>query len=284
MKSRKKFPKVELFSLWDKHYKRLLLIPVVLLVLDILLIFIFRPRMSYEFTGGYSYIIESNLSYFDLKHLLASYPGVDVKPLGDHRYLIEAPYNTQINVSVLGKVISMAKINPVLGKEFRQTAIYMVIIAFVLLVISVFYNFREIVPGILMILSIIFDTLTVVAAMGIFGIPFSLATVSILLILVGYSIDTDILLTSRVLKHRYLEFKERFRTAMITGLTEQFTAFTVMLLSYIIVSLLFPELDLVRDMSLMVLIGSVADMIFTWLFNASALRIWAERHGSAQSS
>jgi preprotein translocase subunit SecF len=284
MSSKRKFLRAELFSLWDKRYKELLFIPIILLVIDIILILTFKPKLSYEFTGGYSYILESNYSYLQLKQLLSSYPGVDLKPLGDHRFLLQAPYNFQLNVSKLGKVISMVKINPVLGKEFQRSAIEMILIAFILLVISVFISFKEIVPGLLMILSIIFDSLTVIAAMCLVGIPFSLATISILLILVGYSIDTDILLTSRVLRHKHMEFSERFRSAMITGLTEQFTAFSVMLLGFIIVSLFFPELDLVRNMTLMVLVGSVADMIFTWLFNASALRIWVEKHGLATRS
>ncbi|NPA85997.1 MAG: hypothetical protein GXO42_01150 [bacterium] len=281
MSQEKKFLKAGLFSLWDRHYKHLLLIPIILFICNIIILIVVKPQLSYEFTGGYSYILVSNLSYSQLTKLLSKYPGASIQLIGKHKYLIQVPYSAKLNITALGKVQSMAKITPTLGKEFYRTALLMILIGFCMMVIVVFLAFRQLIPGLLMVLSIIFDCLTVLAAMCLLRIPLSLGTLSILLILIGYSIDTDILLTSRVLRQKLLPLRERFRSAMITGLTEQCTALAVMLLCLLVVYLLAPGLLLVKYMAVMITVGVLADMVFTWLFNAAALRLWVERHAPA---
>lgn len=268
----------ELFYLWDKHYKLFLLIPLIVASISIGIILTHKIRLGKDFKGGTSYIIVSNLSYGQITKIFSKYQGVEVKYLGGHRYMIVTPYGFKFDMAKIGKVESKIEISRQLGKSFERSAEEMIIIGFILLVVSVFISFRTFVPASLMILSIIFDTLFAFALMVAKGIPLSIATISILLMLIGYSIDTDILMTSRVLKRRDLKLSDRFYHSMKTGLTMQLTALTVMAIIYILTTLFFPLLTIIKDISYIIVCGVIADIIFTWCFNASMLRIWYERY------
>ena len=91
--------------------------------------------------------------------------------------------------------------------------------------------------------------------------------------LIGYSVDTDILLTSRVLKSKSGTIFERVRSAMRTGLTMTMTALIAVLVAFT-----FTTSDTIRQIMLVLLIGITLDIIHTWLTNASVLRWWAERN------
>ena len=72
--------------------------------------------------------------------------------------------------------------------------------AFLFMSITVFIIFRNLVPSLAVIAAALCDIIIAVGGMSLFGIPLSVATVGALLMLIGYSVDTDILLTTRVLK------------------------------------------------------------------------------------
>lgn len=68
--------------------------------------------------------------------------------------------------------------------------------------IVVFIVFRQVVVSLLVVLCALADILTAAASMNLTGVQLSLGTVAALLMLIGYSVDTDILLTMRVLKRK----------------------------------------------------------------------------------
>jgi len=93
--------------------------------------------------------------------------------------------------------------------------------------------------------------------------------------LIGYSVDTDILLTARVLKDKTEGPIDSANTSIKTGLT-----MTITTVSTVIVMLLisyFSQLLVVYEISVILLCGLVGDVISTWTFNAPALIKYAER-------
>jgi preprotein translocase subunit SecF len=162
-----------------------------------------------------------------------------------------------------------------LGANFWDSAVKVSLIALVLIIIVIFIFFREIIPSLAVIAAALFDMLGAMAGMALFGIPFGIASIPALLMLIGYSVDTDIMLTTRLLKRREGTPVERTLESMKTGLTMTLTtlaAITVMmLLAY------FNQLLIVFEISAVIFFGLIADLISTWLMNAPVLLWFTEK-------
>jgi len=111
--------------------------------------------------------------------------------------------------------------------------------------------------------------------MNVLGINLSLPTFAALLMLIGYSVDTDLLLTSRVLKSgSELPIPERIKGAVKTGLT--MTGTTSVALAVLMISNLSPVLS---EIASVLLIGLLLDTINTWIQNVAIIRRYAEKKG-----
>jgi preprotein translocase subunit SecF len=113
--------------------------------------------------------------------------------------------------------------------------------------------------------------------MSLFGIPLSIASVGALLLLIGYSVDTDILLTTRLLKRREGTITERALEAMKTGLTMSAAAIGAMAALYIVTVFFIPSANTLAEIAAVLIIGLVADILATWLMNLGILRWYLER-------
>lgn len=91
--------------------------------------------------------------------------------------------------------------------------------------------------------------------------------------LIGYSVDTDILLTVRALKGSG-PLAERVRSAAKTGLLMSLTAFGAVVAGYS-----FAESETVKQIMLILSVGMLFDIVHTWLTNAGLLRIYLEKRG-----
>lgn len=169
------------------------------------------------------------------------------------------------------------EIGAALGNAFWETGIFVALVAFVLITIVIFLFFREIVPSVAIIAAASFDILGGIGLMSLFGIPLSLVSIPALLMLVGYSVDTDILLTTRVLKRKGKTPADRAGDSMKTGLTMTFTTF-VALLSMFIISY-FTQISVIFEITAILLFGLAADTISTWFMNAPLLLWYVERKG-----
>ena len=181
-----------------------------------------------------------------------------------------------INKYVEYTSISVQTVSPMLSTHFIDTAINVAIIAAVLSAVFVFLFFRAIVPSIAVIIGAACDIIIAMGAMGLFGIPLTLPSFAALIMLVGYSLDTDILLTMRMLKRRG-DPREKAYGAMKTGLTMSFTgiiAFTTLF----ILSML-THIPTYYEISAVALAGLVGDMFATWGLNAVMLLWHVERKG-----
>ena len=82
-------------------------------------------------------------------------------------------------------------------------------LSFLFIAIVVFITFRSFIPSIAVVYAAFMDIVIPVAITLLFNIKISAAGISALLMLIGYSIDTDILLTTRVLKRKEGRIWER---------------------------------------------------------------------------
>lgn len=167
------------------------------------------------------------------------------------------------------------EISPTLGSASFAGILQISIIGFILLTLVVFVAFRQLVPSVAIIQAMIFDVIFGLAGMSLLNIPLSLTTLPALLLLVGYSVDTDIMLTSRLLKEKGGTAGERATTSMKTGLTMTLTTlaalFSMLVISY------FYQIEVMYYISAILLFGLIGDLISTWLFNAPILLWFVER-------
>ncbi len=171
--------------------------------------------------------------------------------------------------------IQIREIAPTLGQDFVKSATKVGIAAFILLIIVILLFFRKIIPSGLIIFAAIFDILAALAGMAIFNISLSLATIPALLMLIGYSVDTDILLSTRLLKDRFGDAKTSANSSIKTGLTMTFTTISTIIVMLVISYL--AQILVVFEIAVILLCGLVGDLISTWFFNAPALIKYVEK-------
>ena len=177
----------------------------------------------------------------------------------------------------LGSNVEFQKreISPTLGAASFNSMVFISLIGFVLIIFVVFIAFRQFVPSAAIIQAMIFDVLAGLAGMAIMNIPLSLTTLPALLMLVGYSVDTDIMLTSRMLKGKDGSHGERATASMKTGIT--MTSTTLAALVAMISVSYFYQIEVIYQISVILFFGLIGDMLSTWLMNAPILMWWVER-------
>lgn len=274
-----------------KRYRMLLIVPVILLVFSVAVLvngYIQTGEWfikSIELKGGtlITVNIQTPVDVANLKEVLKPMFGdMSIRELrGFSGYgimiEIEAEVDSQEVLGVLEGLgistthSSTATIGPALGASFWQQAQTAIIAAFIFMGIIVFAIFRTSVPSFAVMLAAVSDIIVTLGLMQLFGIELSLAGFAALLMLIGYSVDTDIMLTTRLLKGTGLVV-ERVKSALKTGLTMTFT--TIGVLAALLVSAISPVLS---QIAAVLLIGLVVDLCMTWLQNATLLRWHMEK-------
>ncbi len=195
-----------------------------------------------------------------------------------HAYLsYQESISGPIDKHVEYESISVDTVSPLLSEQFIGTVINTVIFSAILSVILVFLFFRSIPPSIAVLTGALADIVIALGAMGLFGIPLTLASFAALLMLIGYSLDTDILLTTRILKRRG-DPRDNAFDAMKTGLTMSITGM-VAFTSLFILSIM-THIPTYYEISGVALAGLVGDMFATWGINGVLILHYAIRRES----
>jgi len=183
---------------------------------------------------------------------------------------------TLINDKYPGAAVSVQNIGPSLGESFLEQGIQAVLLAFLLMAIVVFIAFRMPIPSAAVVFSAFSDMLVALAFMSLVGIELSRYTIAAILMLIGYSVDTDILLTTRVLKEKGDTINQKVRNAMKTGLMMTFTTLAALTSLYI-----FSTSEVIDDIAIVLIFGLIADLMMTWIFNTGVLKWYALRRAGA---
>jgi len=276
----------------SKHYKLLLIIPAVVLV--IAAFFAMQVKFGIDMRGGISIIAPSNAqttpdaletalnARFDLEELKVrsiggAVPGFVIEFVGEKTLLnaqtalekTDYEQAIQVSTSYLQKnnvpeptvttasaqekaqsyystareafknklttflsaelgassdSFSVQDIGPSLGSFFLNQTLTAIAFAFILVVALVFWFFRTPIVSIAVVQAAFYDAILGFAALGFFQIPLTLAMLAPLLMLIGFSVDTDIVLTERMMKRKEGTPTQRLLSASKTGLTMAFSA------------------------------------------------------------
>ncbi len=164
------------------------------------------------------------------------------------------------------------------GSDTQQQALFGVILAFAGMSVLVGLIFRTLVPSVAVVASAFSDLVIPVALMNLLDIELSLGAVAALLMIIGYSVDSDILLNNHVLR-RHGSFYESAYRAMRTGVSMTLTSIAAMLTMFVVSWYL--GIPLFDDIALILVFGLTADLMNTYLMNMSLLR-WYKFEGVAQ--
>jgi preprotein translocase subunit SecF len=164
------------------------------------------------------------------------------------------------------------------GKDTQLIAIGGVAVAFVGMSVLVFAMFRSFVPSIAVVISAFSDIVIPVAVMNVLGIEMTLGTVAALLMLIGYSVDSDILLNNHILRRSGGFYESTYR-AMQTGVTMTVTSIAAMTVMTIVATVF--GIGLLSAIGLVLVIGLFTDLMNTYMLNLSLLR-WYKYEGIAR--
>jgi len=329
-------------TVYEDEYKKVLLIPIILLILAIAQIgyqyastgdFIHR---GISLKGGITITIpESQGSPLILEEALkGEFPGSDLSVRvisaagGSSGFIIDADVPQQDMERFTAAIERIANINSQqyivevigssLGESFFAQTMRALFVAFVLMGVVVFFTFgkslshklislglglftagfmlwsesaistaigiiigfvcfgiflKESIPSIAVISAAAADIIMTLAVVNLMGVKISTAGIAAFLMLIGYSIDTDILLSTRVLKRKSGTIMDAVYSSIPTGLTMTFTSMVAVFAGY-----LLSASSVLKEIMFIVMIGLCMDILNTWIQNVCFLRWYLEKH------
>ncbi|MCD6477700.1 MAG: protein translocase subunit SecF [Candidatus Aenigmarchaeota archaeon] len=271
-----------------------MLIPILIFIICVAILF-YRESTTGEFfaksielKGGTQTSIITNqaVNVDSLKNYLSQkYGDVEIRVasgIGGNSILIRASEDinqTQLlddvkNYGIKVNSYSFEKIGAQLGKSFFAQTRIAFILAFIFMGIVVFIIFRTPAPSLAVIFAAFSDIICTLGIMQVIGLELSLASFAGLMMVLGYSIDTDILLTTRLLKRRHGTIIDRSISAVKTGLTMTMTTLVALSALY-----LASGARTLHEIATVLIIALLIDIPNTWLMNLGILRWWIDRKG-----
>lgn len=268
--------------------KQLVIIPLAILAVALILIALNMATTGMpvtpgiDFSGGTAVTVITSDTKEQITSYFADYPLVEVSDMGNGKFLKfglmdDAKYKSL--TSLINQKYPDARIDQIgetFGKSLQSQAVLALIFSFMGMSIVIFLSFRTFVPSGAVVLSAFADMVMTAAAMNIIGIPLSLGTLAALLMLIGYSVDSDILLTNRVLK-RQGKLNEKIAGAFHTGII--MTSTTLAAAAAMFVVSWFGAVQILMDISAVLLIGLIFDVMNTWLTNVGIIKWYVLKGG-----
>ncbi|MBI4918426.1 protein translocase subunit SecF [archaeon] len=289
--------KPKLIEIYDKKYKELMFITVAILFLAIIFLgakYFFTGELidrGISLKGGVevSFAPKNPIDLVDLQNKLSkSIKDVEVRStteLGAQKEIIIEASDVSIEEILLGLKNAGIKLNQgeytsqqigsKLGETFFKQMIIAILFAFIAISLVIYITFRDFVPSSFVVLCAFADIVTTFAVVSLINVKLSIAGVAAFLMLLGYSVDTDILLTTRVLKNKEGKILDNILGAMRTGMTMSLTSFAAVFVSY-----LLTQSSTIKEITIILSFGLIADIYNTWILNAGILRWHIEnKHG-----
>ncbi len=268
------------------NYRPLIAVPVIITIFMIAVISFHGLTENIDLKGGSTAVIqlEKPIGSSELQTMISN--GINnnqvvVTSLSNNQATIQISGPTNVAtfnnaISGTATILSFQSVGALLSSQALTEVYYALAFAFIFMSVTVFIVFRNIVPSLAVIFAAASDIIIALGGMSLFGIPLSVASVGALLMLIGYSVDTDILLTTRVLKRREGTINDRAINAMKTGFTMAAAAIGSMVTLYLVVVIFIPYAQTLSLIASVLIIGLVADILATWLMNLGILRWYLE--------
>ena len=282
---------------FDKHYKLLMILPIILLICSLIYLGFFYSKnkdfiiKDISLSGGTTVTLHGELDYDHIENLLTEKNSdISFRKLTELRtgktiaLIIESSSSAEELIKELEDILGYKLTNDNSSIEFTGSSlsgsfynqlIMALIISFILMSIVIFILFRTFIPSIAVIFAAFADIVMPLALINFLGIKVSAAGIAAFLMLIGYSVDTDILLTTRAIRTHEGTLNNRIYRAFKIGILMTLTALFAVLPAFFLITGL-P--DSFRQIFLILAIGLVADIINTWLTNVGIIKWYCEKH------
>jgi len=278
-------------NFYNRFYKLLLIVPAVILIFSLIYMYSFYSQnddfiyKDISLTGGTSVTLygsfDNNKIEQELSDKLEDITTRNIYDLitNEKKAMIintksEADLTRQVLEDYFGYELTQENSSfeftgSSLSDSFYKQLLIAILIAFLFMAIVVFIIFRTFVPSLAVIISAFADILMTLTLVNILEIKISSAGIMAFLMLIGYSVDTDILLTSRILKRKEGTLNQRIFRAFKTGITMTLTSIIAILFAFIVIKSFSVTLSQIFTI---LLIGLGFDIFNTWITNASILK------------
>ena len=184
----------------------------------------------------------------------------DEKPL-------EAAVGKYLGMTLSNDNRSISQFNPAMAASFWAQVQRAFVWAFALMSLLIFFYFRNVRASVSLIFPTMLNMFVSIGLMSFFGVSLSLATFAAIMMLLGYGIDSNIVLANNVLKKHEGTVDERIANARRTGFTMVGTTFAALGAMYF-----FSTSPVLQSISLVLMLGLVADLVNTWVLNVYLLK------------
>lgn len=278
---------------YSKNYKTLLYVPLVIVIIALIFLSVQYARngdileKDVTLKGGMSVTIYTDKPMGELQDFLSTkfnkeFAIRQLSEFGSEKQLGIIVESAEIEQDELKKALeeklgiqlsdqnySVEITGSSLGQEFYRQMLIALLLAFLFMSIVVFISFRSFVPSIAVVLSDFFNITVTIAVINLLGIKVSTAGIAAILLILGYSLDTDVLLTTKVLKRKEGSIDDRIISAMKTGLTMTITTIAAATAGYFI-----GTSEVFKQTFLIIIIGCVADIFITYFVNAGIMKMY----------
>ncbi|MFA5856709.1 MAG: hypothetical protein WC867_05095 [Candidatus Pacearchaeota archaeon] len=283
---------------YNKWYKQILVVPAIFFIICLAYLAYFYSvhgafiYKDISLTGGTTVTLIGDIDIKSIEPLLKQeFSDISVRSLTDIRtgkavsHIIETSAKPEDIKPAIEKILghpldeknsNIEFTGSSLSSSFYNQLIISLIISFILMSFVVFISFRTFVPSTAIIFAALGDIIMTLAIINFLGINISAAGIAAFLMLIGYSVDTDVLLTSRALRRHTYTLNERIFGAFKTGILMTTTALVAVLPVFFIVTGL-P--DSFRQIFLILAIGLFMDIFNTWMTNASIIKWYCDKKG-----
>jgi len=271
------------------EYRKMIAYPLAVFLIALVLLAVNFPTLGIELKGGVvvtAYGVNGNPD--ELAGYLSDKLGVDVRVEGftgiqSSGVRVYAPTGTD-PVKIIDVMkerypdaeYTQSEVQPTFGKIAQQQGIKALVFAFLAMAVVVFLFFRNLVPSLTIIFSALSDMTIAVALMGVSGIELTTATIAALLMLIGYTVDSNILLTTKLLKRKEGSIEKAYLSAVSTGFTMSTTTLGALFVLWII-----STSQTIDNIAVVLIFGLLADFMNTWILNAGVLKWYLTRGGKA---
>ncbi len=135
--------------------------------------------------------------------------------------------------------------------------------------VNLFFYIKYSIPSMAVIFSAFADIFMTLVLVNLLGISISSAGIVAFLMLIGYSVDTDILLTIKAIKREGGSLNRKLFDSFKTGITMTLTSIFSVLIVLIVIGSFS---SILSQIFTIMLIGLMFDLINTWLTNVSIIK------------
>ena len=176
-------------------------------------------------------------------------------------------------------------VGPKIGAELKENAVYAIVVAMILIVIYVWWRFRQIEFGMAAVAALFHDIMITLGVFSLIDHEISLAVVAALLTIVGYSLNDTIVIYDRIREDLKLFRREHYHNIINRSINETLSRTTITMGTtlMVIASLMVLGGEVLYDFALALFIGVFVGTYSSIFIAAPIVVEWRDRREAREA-